>query len=272
MKQLLLIFLLSTVLFSAQKEIVLGCYLEHKYAVDELAKLNKRLVTDKNLIKVVEVNSLEAKLTSSEGYNVLVLAPFNNKNQMFLSVHLLKKYYKDLYVLDYPSATKKVKPTPVKVLKKQAVIEKEEIVSDDIESLFAEVPEQISAQAKVEVKEKPVKEIKLAEKAKVVTTPNKVESKKVEPKQSKPAPITITKVEVKEKPVKEIKLAEKAKVVTTPNKVESKKVEPKQSKPAPITITEDSDDEDYYTEYMLALFALLVLIGIGYLIKREIKI
>ena len=221
MKQLLLIFLLSTVLFSAQKEIILGCFLEHKYAINELAILNERLVTDKNLKKVVEHNSLKAKLTSSEGYEVLVLAPFDNKNQMFLSVHLLKKYYKDLYVLDYPSATKKVKSAPVKELEKQ------EIASDDIKSLFAEVPEQISAQAKVEVKEKPVKEIKLAE---------------------------------------------KAKVVTTPNKVESKKVEPKQSKPAPITITEDSDDEDYYTEYMLALFALLVLIGIGYLIKREIKI
>ena len=234
MKQLLLIFLLSTVLFSAQKEIVLGCYLEHKYAVDELAKLNKRLVTDKNLIKVVEVNSLEAKLTSSEGYNVLVLAPFNNKNQMFLSVHLLKKYYKDLYVLDYPSATKKVKPTPVKVLKKQAVIEKEEIVSDDIESLFAEVPEEKSSQVKVEVEEKLIEKIKTQEKEKIA---------------------------------KEIKPAEKEKIVTAP-----KKIEPKQSKPAPMTITEDSDDEDYYTEYMLALFALLVLIGIGYLIKREIKI
>lgn len=124
MRQIFLVLLFSTMLFSAQKQIILGCFLQEKYAQQELEKLNKYLKNDRYLIKVTEVNSLRAELTKSEGFRVLRLASFENQKQLFLTLHLLKKYYKDSYVLDFSLAKKKLE-TEVPVVEKKIPVVKE---------------------------------------------------------------------------------------------------------------------------------------------------
>ena len=172
MRHIFLVLLFSTMLFSAQKQIILGCFLQEKYAQQELKKLNKYLENDKYLIKVTEVNSLRAELTKSEGFSVLRLASFEDRNQLFLTLHLLKKYYKDSYVLDFslPKETSKKESVTAKevvpVVEKEIPIiqevikEVEEISTIDKKPsvVVKEIPKKVKKPSVVKSAKKPVEE------------------------------------------------------------------------------------------------------------------
>lgn len=151
MRHIFLVLLFSTMLFSAQKQIILGCFLQEIYAQQELKKLNKYLENDKYLIKVTEVNSLRAELTKSEGFSVLRLASFEDRNQLFLTLHLLKKYYKDSYVLDFALSKETMQKESVKVKEVTPIVEKEMPVIEEA------VKEETEKKASVAVKEIPKK-------------------------------------------------------------------------------------------------------------------
>ena len=165
MRQIFLVLLFSTMLFSAQKQIILGCFLQEKYAQQELEKLKKYLKNDRYLIKVTEVNSLRAELTKSEGFRVLRLASFEDQKQLFLTLHLLKKYYNDSYVLDFSLAKQTTQKEPLQVKEVIPVVEKEIVVRE----------EKIE---KIEV----VKEVKVPV---VASTPKKIKEPEVVPSSTK---------------------------------------------------------------------------------------
>ena len=177
MRQIFLLLLFSTMLFSAQKQIILGCFLQEKFAQQELEKLKKYLENDKYLIKVTEVNSLRAELTKSEGFSVLRLASFEDNNQLFLTLHLLKKYYRDSYVLDFSLSEEITQKEFVKVKEVVTVAEKEmPVMEEKIENI--EVKEVPLQEEKVEV----IKEVKPST---ILSTPKKIKEPVVAPSLTK---------------------------------------------------------------------------------------
>ena len=102
MRYILWLLLFSTLLFSDQKQIVFGCYLNKSNAIKEVSRLKSVIQNDDSLTKISLKNNLVIKMKDIDGYNVVTLGHFEHYPQLFLTMDILKKYYKELYALDYP--------------------------------------------------------------------------------------------------------------------------------------------------------------------------
>ncbi len=119
MKHILLIILLSTMLFSAQKQIILGSFLHINNALNDLKRLESYIENDDKLKKLVKINSIRSEFVTVGKYHVVAMSPIDSYVQLLRTLKALEKYYDDAYVLDYPLKVEmlesKPKPKPVEV-------------------------------------------------------------------------------------------------------------------------------------------------------------
>jgi len=162
MKLLFLILLSSSILFSQERQLILGCYLEKDNAKRAIERLNKILNSDVSIKKLVKRDSLKSELKQVEGYGVVTLSHFDTYAQLFLGLYLLKHYYHDAYVLDYPFSKKVIKEklivpeTKVEKTKENIVIKditKKEIVKEEVETkVIPKIEETVNVEVVVEPK------------------------------------------------------------------------------------------------------------------------
>ena len=104
MKHILLAILLSSALFSYNKQIILGNYVEKSNAVNELKLLNSHIDTDISLNELAVKNSLKGELKKIENYYVVSILTFDSYVQLLRTLESLQRYYPDAYVIEAPTA------------------------------------------------------------------------------------------------------------------------------------------------------------------------
>lgn len=105
MKLIFLIIMLTTMLFSSEKQInekqiIVGSFLQEKYALNSLVSLNNHILNDEKLSKLINKNSIEVELKTMGQYHAISLSPFKSYVQLLRTLKALEKYYNDAYVLD----------------------------------------------------------------------------------------------------------------------------------------------------------------------------
>ncbi|MDA3908493.1 MAG: hypothetical protein PF437_05350 [Sulfurimonas sp.] len=100
MKSILLIMMLATMLFSSEKQIIVGSFLQENYALNDLVKLNNYILSDDKLSKLINKNSIEVELKKIGKYHAISLSPFNSYVQLLRTLKALETYYDDAYVLE----------------------------------------------------------------------------------------------------------------------------------------------------------------------------
>ena len=136
MKHLLLTILLSTMLFSAQKQIILGSFLHIDNALNDLKRLEGYIASDDTLTKLVKTNSIRSEFATVGKYHVVAMSPIDDYVQLLRTLKALENYYDDAYVLDYPLRADMLEPKPkpveakvqpVKEVKKTVEIPKKKV-------------------------------------------------------------------------------------------------------------------------------------------------
>ena len=100
MKSMFLIIMLTTMLFSSEKQIIVGSFLQEKYALNSLVKLNNNILRDDKLSGLINKNSIEVELKKIDQYHAISLSPFESYVQLLRTLRALAPYYDDAYVLD----------------------------------------------------------------------------------------------------------------------------------------------------------------------------
>jgi hypothetical protein len=100
MKSILLLFMLMTMLFSNEKQIIVGSFLQENNALNSLIKLNNNILGDDKLSTLVNKNSIEVELKKLGEYHAISLSPFTSYVQLLRTLKALESYYDDAYVLD----------------------------------------------------------------------------------------------------------------------------------------------------------------------------
>ncbi|WP_373036197.1 hypothetical protein [Sulfurimonas sp.] len=101
MKLVFLIIMLTTMLFSSEKQIIVGSFLQEKYALNSLVSLNNHILKDDKLSTLINKNSIEVELKTIGQYHVISLSPFTSYVQLLRTLKALEKYYDDAYVLEH---------------------------------------------------------------------------------------------------------------------------------------------------------------------------
>ena len=101
MKLMFLTILLSTLLFSYEKQIVLGNYENSDNSLNAVKRLTWLSNSDAELKELIKKNSLEIVSKKIGEYEVVTLQPFYSYVQLLRTLKALDKYYEGLYVLDY---------------------------------------------------------------------------------------------------------------------------------------------------------------------------
>jgi len=153
MKHLLLVALLSIMVFAADKQIIIGSYLQGYNAVNESEKLNEYIKNDEKLQNLIKINSLHVESKKIENYYVVSIFVLSDYVQLLRTLESLQVYYPDAYVLDVsavviqmpevqtvkvdkiakklqeatPTKTPIVKPTPI-VKAQTATVDKKEYI------------------------------------------------------------------------------------------------------------------------------------------------
>jgi len=252
MKLLFLILLLTTMLFSQQRQIILGCYINEENAQKEIEKLNELMVSDSKLKKLVERDSLKGELKKVGDYNVITLSHFDTYGQLFLGIDILKVIYDDAYVLDYPFTKK--------IIEEKFIAPKEEVVV--LEAKEEQTEEEIVIKDEPIVEEVITEEVEKEVISKVEEVVEIQEVVKAEP---------IVEAEVIEEPVKIEKAPEKV-VIEEPQIELIKKITPK-VKPQDLiedeplyeeeVVTKEVEEENNYMIYGLVIVVVLLLIAMG---------
>lgn len=145
MKLIFLMIMLTTMLFSSEKQIIVGSFLQEKYALNSLVKLNKHILSDDKLAGLINKNSIEVELKKIGQYHTISLYPFNSYVQLLRTLRALEVYYDDAYVLDNGK-----KVTITQVISKKVAEESLPPVKVEIEK-----PKEVTKQIeKIEVTEK----------------------------------------------------------------------------------------------------------------------
>lgn len=142
MKSILLLLMFATMLFSNEKQIIVGSFLKEKNALNSLVKLNRHILEDKKLSGLIDKNSIEVELKKIGVYNAISLSPFTSYVQLLRTLRALESYYDDAYVLDNGQkitinevVAKKIveeKAPPVEVkIQKPKEVKKVEVKKDD---------------------------------------------------------------------------------------------------------------------------------------------
>ena len=123
-------------LFSAQKQIIVGSFININNALNDLKRLEAYIASDDTLQELVQTNSIRSEFTTVGKYHVVALSPIDDYVQLLRTLNALKKYYDDAYVLDYPLKAdafeikpkpKEAKTQPAKEIKKVVEVPKKKI-------------------------------------------------------------------------------------------------------------------------------------------------
>lgn len=241
MKFILIVVLFSTMLFSAQKQIILGCFLEDGNGAIATDKLNSYIASDSVLSENMRVNLYKVELKKVGDYDVVTIAPFNTSEQLSVTLKLLSKYYDDSYVLNYPLSSRVIKkqftsPNELILYEKKVIPEpKEEPVVEPIAEIVEVLKEELVVKEKELTQEKEVVEAETDLISEVDEKP--IEKEILEVKETIVVKDEITPtVEVKDDIVEQI---------YTP------------------VAKEEAKEENHYLEYALALLGVVILLVIG---------
>ncbi len=101
MKSILLLIMLTTMLFSNEKQIIVGSFIQENNALNSLITLNKHILDNKKLSTLINKNSIKVEIKKIGQYNAISLSPFTSYRQMLRTLVVLDSYYDDAYVLDH---------------------------------------------------------------------------------------------------------------------------------------------------------------------------
>ena len=122
MKFLLMLFMLSSLLFSWQKQIILGSYSVKDNGERALETVNKQIENDIQLQSFMKENSLRTINTVISNYTVVSINKFDSYTDLLRTLNALKMYYGDAFVLNYP--TKNIKNAQnIEEIEKKALAE-----------------------------------------------------------------------------------------------------------------------------------------------------
>jgi len=138
MKHVILAILLSVVATAADKQIIIGSYLEKNNAFNELKILDIYINDDSKLQNLIKINALHVESKKIEKYYVVSVLGLPNYVQLLRTLESLQTYYPDAYVLDAPMTV-----IPV------------EIDVAEVDSIAKELQKATTAQAPVMKKNKP---------------------------------------------------------------------------------------------------------------------
>lgn len=139
MKVIFLILLFSTMLFSTDRQIIVGSFSQEKYAQKHMEELNNYIANDNRLKKQLKKYAIRTVLKKIGSYYVIALLPTSSYKQLYRILYLIESYYDDAYVLELPSSKKIAIEIPVEPMPVMAEIEevKKERVEKNIEIIKA---------------------------------------------------------------------------------------------------------------------------------------
>ncbi|WP_294964730.1 hypothetical protein [Sulfurimonas sp.] len=144
MKLIFLVTILTTMLFSSQKQIIVGSFLQENNALNALVRLNSQILSDDKLSKLINKNSIEVEFKKMGQYNAISLSPFSNYVQLLRTLRALERHYGDAYVLDNgKKMTMTEVVSKVEVQEMLAPIEVETKVVEKIEKIEEKIEEKI---------------------------------------------------------------------------------------------------------------------------------
>lgn len=100
MKSILLLIMLTTMLFSNEKQIIVGSFIQENNALNSLITLNKHILDNEKLSTLINKNSIKVEIKKIGQYHAISLSPFTSYRQMLRTLITLDSYYDDAYVLD----------------------------------------------------------------------------------------------------------------------------------------------------------------------------
>ena len=103
MKFIFMLFMLTSLLFSGQKQIILGSYLVQSNGKRALETLDKQIQNDIQLQDFMKDNSLRTINTVISGYTVVSINAFTSYRELLNTINVFKVYYGDAFVLKYPT-------------------------------------------------------------------------------------------------------------------------------------------------------------------------
>ena len=101
MKRIIFLVLLSTMLFSAQKQIIVGNFSNETNAYYDLQRLYNYMEADSELVALAQENKLELQVKTIGNYSTIVIFPFEGETELLKAKRILGKYYFDLYSIDF---------------------------------------------------------------------------------------------------------------------------------------------------------------------------
>lgn len=108
MKYILLMILLSSILFSYEKYIIVGSYKNSVNSVNAVKRLKWLSINDAKLKNLIEKNSLKIVSKKIGKYEVVTLQAFNSDVELLRTLKVLNKYYDAPYVHSYKQKVEKV--------------------------------------------------------------------------------------------------------------------------------------------------------------------
>ena len=121
MKLILMILMLSSILFSWEKQIILGSYSVVSNGERALKTIDKQIKDDLQLQAFMKENSLRTINTEISGYTVVSINAFESYTSLLNTMNVLKVYYGDAFVLKYPTKNIAAKENLAEIEKKAIV-------------------------------------------------------------------------------------------------------------------------------------------------------
>lgn len=103
MKFIVILMMLSSILLSWQKQIILGSYSVEGNGKKALSTINKQIENDAQLQELMKKYSLSAINTVISGYTVVSVNTFDSFTPLLNTMKVLESYYPDIFVLRYPT-------------------------------------------------------------------------------------------------------------------------------------------------------------------------
>ena len=103
MKFIVLLMIFTSILFSWQKQIILGSYSVESNGKRALSTIDKQIKNDILLQSFMEEHSLRTMNTVISGYTVVSINAFDSYTALLNTMNVLKRYYGDAFVLKYPT-------------------------------------------------------------------------------------------------------------------------------------------------------------------------
>ncbi|MDF1874481.1 hypothetical protein JHD48_01895 [Sulfurimonas sp. SAG-AH-194-I05] len=157
MKSILIMVLFSSMLFSMQKQIIVGSYSYPENAKNEMRILETSIEKNTHLTSLIEKNDLKIESRKIGRYTVVSLNYFTAYPPLYSVIKEIKKYYNDAYILTYNTSnnisskssgkkshvkTHMKKATPIPIEMVQTI---DESIQKNAESSYVEIDEVISA-------------------------------------------------------------------------------------------------------------------------------